>query len=239
MGTPCIMVCDESYELTQWWAVQDNGFTRARRAVIDRQTFAQIGAYTVSSTGGASTPGATFNVFNAFQTAAGIPQYNAFDGIFTGPEMLIPVRRQVWDYMMNAFKWPSASPAINLREPGGNRLNMDDDIYLAAKKSLLDQTLWGILQEEPEEYREENHSWYLNPEKQYTMGGNKYLQAKGATYEEALRDFQRQAREMRFGDGLSMVIPTPELVDEMLTGTDRDRNDVLGKLKMRGGTITV
>ncbi|MDR0489731.1 MAG: fibronectin type III domain-containing protein [Oscillospiraceae bacterium] len=42
-----------------------------------------------------------------------------------------------------------------------------------------------------------------------------------------------------FGDGLALVPPTPELVNEMLAATTRGRNEILGKMKMRAGIITV
>jgi hypothetical protein len=42
-----------------------------------------------------------------------------------------------------------------------------------------------------------------------------------------------------FGDGLALIPPTPELVDEMLGATTRGRDEILGKLKMRAGIITV
>jgi len=61
----------------------------------------------------------------------------------------------------------------------------------------------------------------------------------GRTFEAAARAFNEYAMENRFGDGLPLVVPTPALVDEMLTGTSRDRDEVLGKMKMRGGIITI
>ena len=61
----------------------------------------------------------------------------------------------------------------------------------------------------------------------------------GATYSAASRAFNDYAVAHDFGDGLPLVVPTQELVDEMLQGTTRDRNEVLGMIKMRGGIITV
>jgi hypothetical protein len=61
----------------------------------------------------------------------------------------------------------------------------------------------------------------------------------GSSYGAAARAFNDYAVEHYFGDGLPLVVPTPELVEEMLAGTTRDRNEVLGMLKMRGGIITV
>ncbi|MCL2366669.1 MAG: fibronectin type III domain-containing protein [Oscillospiraceae bacterium] len=61
----------------------------------------------------------------------------------------------------------------------------------------------------------------------------------GRTFEDAARAFNEYAMANRFGDGLPLVVPTPALVDEMLTGTARDRDEVLGLMKMRGGIITI
>ena len=61
----------------------------------------------------------------------------------------------------------------------------------------------------------------------------------GATYEKAAQEFNSYAMENLFGDGLPLVLPTEELVNEMLAGTTRDRNEILGKIKMRGGVITI
>ena len=61
----------------------------------------------------------------------------------------------------------------------------------------------------------------------------------GATYEKAAQEFNSYAMENLFGDGLPLVLPTEELVNEMLAGTTRDRNEILGKIKMRGGVVTV
>ena len=61
----------------------------------------------------------------------------------------------------------------------------------------------------------------------------------GTTYAQASRAFNEYAMEHGFGDGLPLIVPTQALVDEMLTGTTRDRDEVIGKLKMRGGVITI
>ena len=55
----------------------------------------------------------------------------------------------------------------------------------------------------------------------------------------AAQEFNSMAMELGFGDGLPLIMPLPELVDEMLAATTRDRSDVLGKIMPRGGIITV
>jgi hypothetical protein len=61
----------------------------------------------------------------------------------------------------------------------------------------------------------------------------------GATYDKTVQEFNNYAMEYKFGDGLPLVLPTQALVDEMLAGTTRDKDEVLGLMKMRGGIITV
>ena len=61
----------------------------------------------------------------------------------------------------------------------------------------------------------------------------------GVSYAAASRAFNDYAVAHDFGDGLPLVPPTPELVEEMLQGTTRDRNEVLGMIKMRGGIVTI
>lgn len=74
----------------------------------------------------------------------------------------------------------------------------------------------------------------FNPAKSWTTKA-----FTGNTYALATRAFNEYALAHGFGDGLPLIVPTADLVDEMLTGTTRDRDEVLGKLKMRGGIITV
>ncbi|MDR0489722.1 MAG: hypothetical protein LBH28_00550, partial [Oscillospiraceae bacterium] len=65
------------------------------------------------------------------------------------------------------------------------------------------------------------------------------LTITAGTYESAVREFNDLAVELEFHDGLPLVIPTSERVEEMLAATTRDRNDILGRMKMRSGIITV
>lgn len=61
----------------------------------------------------------------------------------------------------------------------------------------------------------------------------------GRTFNDAARAFNDYAIKHGFSDGLPLVVPTTELVEEMLTGTTRAPGEVLGMLKMRGGIITI
>ncbi len=62
---------------------------------------------------------------------------------------------------------------------------------------------------------------------------------KAASEEKAAARFNEMSMELGFGDGLPLVMPLPELVDDMLAATTRDRNDVIGQIMPRGGYITV
>ena len=55
----------------------------------------------------------------------------------------------------------------------------------------------------------------------------------------AAQTFNSMAMELGFGDGLPVIMPLEELVDEMLAATTRDRFEVIGKIMPRGGIITV
>jgi hypothetical protein len=61
----------------------------------------------------------------------------------------------------------------------------------------------------------------------------------GATYEDALMAFNQFAMDNSFGDGLPLVPPDQELVDDMLAATTRGKDEVLGKMMPRGGIITI
>lgn len=62
---------------------------------------------------------------------------------------------------------------------------------------------------------------------------------KAASEEKAAIRFNEMSMELGFGDGLPLVMPLPELVEEMLAATTRDRDDIIGQIMPRGGAITV
>ena len=62
---------------------------------------------------------------------------------------------------------------------------------------------------------------------------------QASSEEKAALRFNEMSMELGFGDGLPLVMPLPELVDDMLAATTRDRNDVIGQIMPRGGYITV
>jgi hypothetical protein len=57
--------------------------------------------------------------------------------------------------------------------------------------------------------------------------------------EDDLDAFQAAAIAARWGDGLPLIPPTPARVDNMLNGTDRDRETVLGSVPPRLAAATV
>ena len=61
----------------------------------------------------------------------------------------------------------------------------------------------------------------------------------GRNYDAAAQNFTALSMDLGFGDGLPLIIPTRALVDEMLATTYRAGNEVLGKIMLRGGIITV
>jgi hypothetical protein len=61
----------------------------------------------------------------------------------------------------------------------------------------------------------------------------------GANEAEALEQLQTVFNDNRWSDGLAILPPTREAVDLMLTGTSRDPNEVLGKLKPKSGIVTI
>jgi len=65
------------------------------------------------------------------------------------------------------------------------------------------------------------------------------LSFEGENYTDALEKFQQYCLDNGMGDGLPLIPPTKEAVEEMLTGTSLDRNEVLGIMVPRSGVATV
>jgi hypothetical protein len=62
---------------------------------------------------------------------------------------------------------------------------------------------------------------------------------RGADQFGALRDFQAHFLDLGFGDGFPLLPPTPEAVDEMLTGTSWARDGLVAVLEPALGSATV
>ena len=102
--------------------------------------------------------------------------------------------------------------------------------------SVIDQLIWALSADRsPDEINPPPITQEtFNPAKSWTTKA-----FAGNTYAQATRAFNEYAMAHGFGDGLPLIVPTADLVEEMLAGTTRDPDDILGKLKMRGGIITV
>ena len=79
----------------------------------------------------------------------------------------------------------------------------------------------------------------ITPEQIMDIENTRTLTINASSMFDAERKFNELALEHYFGDGLPLVMPTEELVNEMLAGTTRQRDEVLGKVMMRSGIITV
>ncbi|MDR0490671.1 MAG: fibronectin type III domain-containing protein, partial [Oscillospiraceae bacterium] len=235
-----MVVAKEAYEITHWVACQDNGFTRSRRVVIPRETFYRMSALSGASGGPVGTEYCPLSD----TSITGDGKYNSLADVGNAGD------RNMIALLTRLFTW-TANPNEDLMrrtdavKPNGkpdNPLNMHPDLYVKAKLSPLDQALWGLLDEDPAEYREGSLPWYYEPALLPAgkgTGEDRILKVNGATYEAAYREFLQVADEMGFNDGMSLVIPTRDRVEAMLAGTDRDRDDMFGGIKMRGGVISV
>ena len=65
------------------------------------------------------------------------------------------------------------------------------------------------------------------------------VQVEGPGYETALETMNRRFLSNTWGDGLPLNAPTEERVSWILRGTDRPRDEVVGKVLPRGGIATV
>ena len=63
--------------------------------------------------------------------------------------------------------------------------------------------------------------------------------SKQSQTEESLEDINRSLYKEGMTDGLPVIPPTEERVDEMLLGTDRDRDEVIGELGNNENALTV
>ena len=212
---------EENYENTHFYSAQDNGFTRVRRTVVDNAWFTRLMTVYANADDG--------NYYNQVRTVT-----NGIKPFMTKEPVSI---------------------YLTSRATGANeveRMYMDEDIYLMAAKSALDQCEWAITGERtaadinppaiaPHAMGDISFVSGVNADGSYIVEDTvqEYLTFTGATYAEAVRKFNEAAMDLLFGDGMPLIPATRELVDEMLAATDRAPNDVLGKMQMRGGILTV
>ncbi|MDR0489811.1 MAG: fibronectin type III domain-containing protein [Oscillospiraceae bacterium] len=211
-GTPTTVVVTESYENTQFYGAQDNGFDRLRRIVLDEGlkalwfSVAQSG-YTVNNATEANT-----------RSAARIQR-----------EMELMVQPQVSKRLTSR-----AGKTVN--DSNDSMKYMDVEIWEKASKTVLEQADWALVGA-----RTQNDINPVSPVPNTSRGALDW-DAKtftGSSEADAVWKFNKYAMDENFGDGMPLIPPTQELVDEMLAGTTRHKDDILGTTKMRGGTITV
>lgn len=65
------------------------------------------------------------------------------------------------------------------------------------------------------------------------------IQVQGSDADSCIGEFNSLFLRRWWSDGLPILPPTSKRVDWLLTGTDRSRNEVLGKLLPRGGITTI
>jgi hypothetical protein len=65
------------------------------------------------------------------------------------------------------------------------------------------------------------------------------IKVTGANYADAVEKLNESFLKNHMGDGLPLVPPTREAVDRMLKGTNRSRDEVIGKIPMKFGTATI
>ncbi|MCL2392749.1 MAG: S-layer homology domain-containing protein [Oscillospiraceae bacterium] len=285
MGTPLISICVASYEPTQWFGAQDNGFTRNRRAVFSPNVGTRLYMYGGVADG---VPGAEQN-HEPGSAIAGTPsrfwpfpgnQFNPENRLrsvdFMGRASFVEAAFPTFDFTRAAARWdvnraanafgsrlPTSLAAdlasvpmnldtglpvgawntriemiINASDPlmTDNAMNMHQDLYRMTALTPIEQMLWGFLYCDPSEVGEDL-SWYYSTAHMFAPR-QRYLTVSGANEAQALRNFQAMASEMMFGDGTALIIPTRELVNEMLATTNLGPDDLIGYIKMRGGAMT-
>ena len=214
-GTPVAVIATESYENTQFYGSQDNGFDRLRRVVFDESYKALWDAV-----GRGSSP-------------TNYTEDNATEANTKNSPKIIEMKR--------LMQLPPVSKRLTSR--AGKTVNdskdymkyMDVDLWTMASKSVLEQTEWALIG--PRTAKDIDPPPVLTTYRGALDWETKTFTA--ATESEAVWLFNKYAMDENFGDGMPLVPPTQELVDEMLAGTTRDKDDILGSLKMRSGTITV
>ncbi|MDR0469973.1 MAG: fibronectin type III domain-containing protein [Peptococcaceae bacterium] len=189
------MVCDQALAITHKAGAEDNGFSNARRIVLDRVNYSKAYAHLEE--------GDTTSERRENAIAYMIPK-------------VMSVAPTCTEYPMMSVFTPYPGYDFNSMTP-------------------YEQLKWALTA--PLTSEERNPS-PLNPA-DYIGPTDSVLSFTATSLAKAEQEFLELSLELRFGDGLPLVIPTADLVDKMLAGTTRDPSEILGKVKMRGGLITV
>ena len=233
-GVITTMVAYSTYETTHQYGADDNGFTNVRRVSMDHTKMFR----------GESFANSWPRLNYYYNEVVPYPARNLDYGI---PSMFTNLEVGTWT-PYEQVKW-----AIGVYDSGKLNGSLTNE---ERNPTLISRSLLGDLDEQ-----------YVIPA--YNAGFTSVINndgdsaatftITGSSYEDVYKKFNELAMNRKndifgynidfggrfnpeiyyFGDGLALVPPTQELVDEMLAGTTRNRDEVLGKLKMRGGIITV
>ena len=172
LGTPVVLLLHEAFVETHNAGRLDNGFTGARRALLDGEIYSRA---------------------------------------------LTVLRNTNVAYLEEAFSKPTAKyPAV-----------------LKQIEEALTKKLTRAEKKPPEITPQQLAGWTSGDPTVPT------LTVKAVDEVRAAQKFNDMAMALGFGDGLPLIMPLPELVEEMLAATTRDRHEVLGKIMPRGGIVTV
>jgi hypothetical protein len=79
----------------------------------------------------------------------------------------------------------------------------------------------------------------INPKREVEPEARSFVEIKAESYDSAVEKFNQLYLENHWGDGLPLIPPTEEAVKEMLTGTDRSPDEVIGLVPFRKGAATI
>jgi len=164
-------------------------------------------------------------------------------------------RGDTWDPVTGTF----ADPAYARRYADQDKALIHDDHWAMSSNPVIVQALWTIMGEgevvdglwvpAPRYGRDGLTARDRDPEKidpailgcfnDGVIGPLKEISFTAPSREEAIWLFMEWAKENRLGDGMQLIPPERHLVEQMLATTTRDRNDVIGRMYVRGGAMTV
>jgi hypothetical protein len=78
-----------------------------------------------------------------------------------------------------------------------------------------------------------------NPKYQSEQEAPELIEIRAESYDSALKKFNELYLENHWGDGLPLIPPTEEAVTEMLTGTNRSPDEVVGLVPFRKGAASI
>jgi hypothetical protein len=244
LGIPVGVLATETYQTNGFIAAQDDGFTRERKIVIcdiRRVAFMRNG----TAPAGRAVPTGSSNADMSNTQDAATP--NHFDIASVYANRALPNGRI--NLMIEQYKLPPLSPILLQRiDPVNPRkfaapeqMWIDDEHWAMSAESILDQCVWAAIGPETAEDKNPHRiqPQELGPLNTGVIGPADEITFTAPTYEKAVWKFMDFAKKNGFNDGLALIPPTPERVNEMLATTTRDRNDVLGYVYLRGGAMTV